>query len=174
MNWKKKLRYLTHAMNSPKPHLLSSLYSSFIPNWKHFSLANPILLHPLPHTSLPISTPNTIAIWLSGSLSTAYRFVLVKLVWISWFPQLRFCRHCRNLEFTIMKLNSLDKTALQWFLCSILQQCARVIRHNQRILMFSIADQLVTFHRYLSSSVVGNWPKWPKEIQSLIASPSQP
>ena len=27
-------------------------------------------------------------------------FVLVKRLWISWFPQLRFCGRSRNLEFT--------------------------------------------------------------------------
>ena len=53
-------KYLTHPTNSPKPHLLLSLHSSFIPNLKHCSLTNPILIHPLLPTSLPISTPNTI------------------------------------------------------------------------------------------------------------------
>jgi len=28
-------------------------------------------------------------------------FVLHKRLWISWFPRLRFCGRCRNLEFTI-------------------------------------------------------------------------
>jgi len=45
-------KYLTHPTNSPKPHLLPSLHSSFTPNWKHCSLANPILIHPPPHTFL--------------------------------------------------------------------------------------------------------------------------
>ena len=34
--------------------------SSFTPKWKRCSLSNPMLFHPLPRTSLPISTPNTI------------------------------------------------------------------------------------------------------------------
>src|SRR6218665_1144939 len=37
-----------NTMNSPKPHLLPSLHSSFTQNWRrHSSLANPILIHPL-------------------------------------------------------------------------------------------------------------------------------
>src|SRR6218665_35374 len=47
-------------INSPKPHLLLSLHSSFTPNLKHCSSTNPILISPLPPTSLPVSTPNTI------------------------------------------------------------------------------------------------------------------
>jgi len=50
---------ISYTTNSPKPHLLLSLHSSFTPNWKHCSLANPILIHPLLPTSLPVSTPNT-------------------------------------------------------------------------------------------------------------------
>ena len=101
--------YLTLPMNSLKPLPLPSLHSSFTPNWKHCSLANPILIHHLPHTSLPVSTPNTIAVWLrdcllawiSGSWPLAIAFVLVKRLWSSWFPWLRFCWRSRNLEFTI-------------------------------------------------------------------------
>src|SRR6218665_3211826 len=54
--------YLTHPTNSPKPHPLLSLHSSFTPNLKHYrySSTNPILICPLPPTSLPVSTPNTI------------------------------------------------------------------------------------------------------------------
>ena len=39
---------------------LAPLHNSFTQNWKHCSLANLILIHPLPHTSLPLWTPNTI------------------------------------------------------------------------------------------------------------------
>jgi len=51
--------YLTHLTNSPKPHLLLSLHSSFTPNCKQCFLTNLILIHPLLPTSLPVSTPNT-------------------------------------------------------------------------------------------------------------------
>jgi len=56
-----------------------SFHGSFTPNWKHYSLANPILVHPFPCTSLPVSTPNTIdhsrlsaslTLWI---LTAAYR-----------------------------------------------------------------------------------------------------
>ena len=53
-------KYLKHPTNLPKPHLLLSLHSSFIPNWKHCSSTNPILIHPILPTSIPVSTPNTI------------------------------------------------------------------------------------------------------------------
>src|SRR6218665_1756916 len=52
--------YLTHTMNSPKPHPLLSLHSCFTSNLKHCSSTNPILICPLLPTSLPVSTPNTI------------------------------------------------------------------------------------------------------------------
>jgi len=32
-------------------------------------------------------------------------FVLVKRLWVSWFPRLRFCGRCRNLEVTIAMTN---------------------------------------------------------------------
>ena len=51
---------LTHPTNSPKSQLLLPLHSSFTPNWKHCPLANPILIHRLPHISLPVSTSSTI------------------------------------------------------------------------------------------------------------------
>src|SRR6218665_3522059 len=47
-------------MNSPNPHHLLSLQSSFTPNLKHRSSTTPILIYPLLPTSLPVSTPNTI------------------------------------------------------------------------------------------------------------------
>src|SRR6218665_3000547 len=40
----------------------------------------------------------------SGSLdldTLPIDFLLVKPLCISWFPRLRFCRRCRNLEFTM-------------------------------------------------------------------------
>src|SRR6218665_1113948 len=46
--------------NSPKPHPLLSLHSSFIPNSKHCSSTNPFLICPLLPTSSPVSTLNTI------------------------------------------------------------------------------------------------------------------
>jgi len=93
-------------MNELKPFPLQSLYSSFIPIWKHCSLANSILIHRLPHTSLPISTPNTIHhshlnVCLPDFDHLPIDFVLVKHLWISWFPRLRFCLRFRNLEFRI-------------------------------------------------------------------------
>src|SRR6218665_1989852 len=45
---------------TPKPHPLLSLHSFLTPNLKHCSSTNPILICPLPFTSLPVSTPNTI------------------------------------------------------------------------------------------------------------------
>ena len=58
-----------------------------------------------PRTSLPVSTPNTIhhsrlTVCLPDSLDLDH-FVLVKRLWISWFPRLRFRGRSRNLEFTI-------------------------------------------------------------------------
>src|SRR6218665_1535181 len=47
-------------LNSPKPHLLLSLHSSFTPNLKQGSSENPILIHPHHPTILPVSTPNAI------------------------------------------------------------------------------------------------------------------
>src|SRR6218665_1193746 len=53
--------YLTHPTNSPKPHPLLSLHSSLIHSKLNTSLqTNPILICPLPPTSLRVSTPNTI------------------------------------------------------------------------------------------------------------------
>ena len=59
-----------HPTNSPKRakhHLLLSLLSSFAPNSKHSSSANPILIHPLPHTASlsQLHTPSTIALRLT-------------------------------------------------------------------------------------------------------------
>src|SRR6218665_427697 len=48
------------STNSPKPHPLLSLHSSFIPNLKHCSSTNPFLICPLLPTPLPVSTLNTI------------------------------------------------------------------------------------------------------------------
>ena len=31
--------------------------------------------------------------------------VLYRRLWISWFPRLRFCGRCRNLEFTIIQIH---------------------------------------------------------------------
>jgi len=66
---------------------------------KHCSLASPILIHRLLRTSLTVSTPCTIhpncltdclpaslTLWI---LTAAYRFCLVKRLWISWFLRLR-------------------------------------------------------------------------------------
>jgi len=39
--------------------------------------------------------------WFSGPDPLLIDFVLDKRLWISWFPWLRFCGRCRNLEFTI-------------------------------------------------------------------------
>jgi len=38
---------------------------------------------------------------LSGSDPLPINFVLDKHPWMSWFPRLRFCGRCRNIEFTI-------------------------------------------------------------------------
>jgi len=48
----------------------------------------PILIHPVPHTSLPseLQTPSIIDVWLSGYWPAVYRFVLVKCQWITWVP----------------------------------------------------------------------------------------
>jgi len=98
---------LIHPRNWPKP---SQFFHSKL---KHCSLSNPILIHHLPHTPSPsqlqaLSTIATIAsacqtVCLSDSLDLdplPIDFVLVKRMWISWFPRLRFCGRCRNLEFT--------------------------------------------------------------------------
>ena len=99
---------VVNPTSSLKPLPLPSLHISFTPNWKHCSLANPILIHCFPHTSLPVSTPSTIhhsrltvclPAWLSGSWPLPIDFVLVKRLWISWF--LRFCGRSWNQEFTI-------------------------------------------------------------------------
>ena len=57
----------------------------------------------------PVSTQNTIqnTVWLSTCPTPwifdplPIDFLLDKRMWISWFPWLRLCGHCRNLEFTI-------------------------------------------------------------------------
>src|SRR6218665_937898 len=64
---------------------------------------------PFIHTSLPVSTPNTIqrshlAVCLPDSLDLTRCLsilVLDKRLKISWFPRLCFCGRCKNLEFTI-------------------------------------------------------------------------
>src|SRR6218665_1984978 len=48
----------THQI--PSPCYLSSLHSSFSTSLKHCSSTNPMRIHPLLPTSLPVSTPNTI------------------------------------------------------------------------------------------------------------------
>ena len=97
-------KYLTHPTNELKPLPLPSLHSSFTQNWKHCSSAMPILINSFPLTS-ELQTPSTIDVRLSDCLPlwrpAVYRFVLVKLLRISWFPRLRFCGRCGNLEFTI-------------------------------------------------------------------------
>ena len=90
-----------------------SIRSSFSSNWKCCSLANPILIHPLPHASLPVSTPNIthhsrltacLTLWILTPLH--FDFVLVKQMWINWIPRpITFCGRCRNLEFTITIIN---------------------------------------------------------------------
>jgi len=77
---------LNYCLNDLKPLTLSSLHSSFTPNWKHCSLANPILIHPLPHTSIPVSAPNTIqhrrlTVCLPDSLN--FDRCLLILFWLS-------------------------------------------------------------------------------------------
>jgi len=190
-NWgrldKEIKEYLAHPTNSPKPHLLQSLHSSFTQNWRrHSSLTNPILIHPLSpclplrlnfihgvnlvrslgvvnpvaemfdsnrknfrfsrKIKFPIFQPKILTTfllvvnsknWLSSvqnrlelfqdlftttlqplephdppakNLGVAtlptpridayvYTFdiVLVKCLWISWFPRLRFWGHCKNI-----------------------------------------------------------------------------
>src|SRR6218665_853307 len=75
-----------HLVTKPLP--LPSLHNSFTPNSKHCSLANPILIHRHPHTSLPVSTPNTIhhsrlTVCLSDSLD--HDRCLSILFWLSAF-----------------------------------------------------------------------------------------
>ena len=78
----------------------SSLHISFTPNWKHYSLVSHILIHPLPLPPSPsqLQTPFTIAVCLSdsGFWPLPIDFVLVKRLWISSFPRLRFCGRSRN------------------------------------------------------------------------------
>src|SRR6218665_1761573 len=65
--------------------------------------------HPLLPTSFSIPAPKTIhrsllTVSLPDSLDLdplSIDFVLDKRPRISWFPRLRFCGRCRNLEFTI-------------------------------------------------------------------------
>src|SRR6218665_2199316 len=52
--------YLIHPTNSPNPHPWLCLHSSFTPSLKYCSPTNPILIHPLIPTSIPVSTPNTL------------------------------------------------------------------------------------------------------------------
>ena len=62
-------------------------------------------------TALLVSTPNTIyrsrltACLILWILTPAYWFVLVKRLFINWFPRLRFCGRSINLEFTITIIN---------------------------------------------------------------------
>src|SRR6218665_1082612 len=54
------LSYLIKTHLLPVSHIsLAPFHNSFTQNRKHCSLANPILIHPPPHTSLPLLTPNT-------------------------------------------------------------------------------------------------------------------
>ena len=55
--------------------------------------------------SFPIATThlNRLSALLSGSWSSAYRFVLTKRLWLCWFLRFRFCRRCRNVEFTMTR-----------------------------------------------------------------------
>src|SRR6218665_925406 len=75
---------------------------------KHCSSTNPILIHHLLPSSLPVSTPSTVyhsrlTVCLpdSGFDPLPIDFVWNKRLWIIWFPRLHFCGRCRNLEFTI-------------------------------------------------------------------------
>ena len=109
-NISRNLRLWTHT-NELKPLPLTSLHGSFTPNWKHCSLANPILhdsssspylpprLNSKHHPPYP---SDCLSAWLSESWPLPIDFVLVKRLWINWFPRLRFCGRCRNLEFVIM------------------------------------------------------------------------
>ena len=73
---------------------------------------NPILIQRLlPHSPSQLQIPSTIAVWLSsclpdsGSDPLPIDFILDWRLWISWFPRLRFCERCRNLEFTLTITN---------------------------------------------------------------------
>jgi len=73
---------------------------------------NPILIQRLlPHSPSQLQIPSTIAVWLpsclpdSGSDPLPIDFILDWRLRISWFPRLRFCERCRNLEFTLTITN---------------------------------------------------------------------
>jgi len=86
-------KYLTLPTNELTPLPLPSLHSSFTSNWKQCSLANPILIHRLPHTSFPVLTPNTIhhshltgkgktlICWFGEGKSLIRNCWLVMLIW---------------------------------------------------------------------------------------------
>jgi len=108
----KTLPILWTNLNLSPCQWLPSLHGSFTPNWKRCSLRNPIPIHPLLPIFLPVSTPDTIhhssfwlseylRAWLSGSDPLPINFVSDKCLWTSWFPRLRFCGRCRNLEITV-------------------------------------------------------------------------
>src|SRR6218665_2432136 len=57
--------YQTHPINSPRPHPVQSLNSSFTPNLKHCSSISPSLTCPsfsLPPSPFQLQTPSTIAV----------------------------------------------------------------------------------------------------------------
>jgi len=60
------------------------------------------------HSRLNVCLPT----WLSGFWPMPIDFVLVKRLWISWFPRLRFCGRSRNLEFTITIFSLLKNSSL--------------------------------------------------------------
>jgi len=62
------------------------------------------ILFPLPPSLSQLLTISTIAVWVSAYLTLwILTLCLSNLfwLWISWFPQLCLCEHCRNLEFMI-------------------------------------------------------------------------
>ena len=100
-------------ISNPSYELTKTSHLAISPQLFHSKLKtllfkNPILVHPLLPTSLPVSTPkpSTIAFdcipaLLSGSDPLPIDFVLDKRLRIAWFQRLRFCGRYRKLDFTI-------------------------------------------------------------------------
>jgi len=78
---------------------ISDLFSSPLP----FVVSLHLSLAPSSRLSPPYA--------ISTSWPHASDSVLVKRLWISWFPQLHFCGRCRNLKFTIRQF-----ALLSWYM----------------------------------------------------------
>jgi len=106
---------ISSTQNYPSYEVIQTSHHAIPPQLFHSKLKTLLFSKSCPDSSsspylpTPVSTPNTIhhshlMVGLPNSLDLdplPINFVLVRRLWICWFPWLRFCGCCRNPEFRI-------------------------------------------------------------------------